>query len=166
MTAAAGKRTRTMPSLRFTPPKRHAKCKTLTEAARHLAMSRKTLSDWRSQGLIRPDAKGRWCTRTIARLVEERMLSAGKGESPSLEAWRQARAEHAQLRLAAARGEMISLAEVEKGRVLRIRAVKAAMFELPRRLAHQLAAESDPWAVEDILRKEFTRICRVFAGDE
>ena len=165
MTAAAGERTRTVPSLRFTPPKRHKKFKTLSEAARHLDMSRKTLSDWRSQDMIRPDVKGRWDTRAISRLAETRMLSV-RAESPSLEDWRRARAEHAQLRLAVARGELISRAEVEKGRVARIQAVKKAMFDVPRRLAHELAAESDPWAIEDILRKEFTRICNVFAGDE
>ena len=94
----------------------------------------------------------------------QEQLVDGNGKSCWEEKIKEYEAALLEIKLKKAQGELISIEEVERGRISRIIAVKRAFLELPAQLAPTLHLY-EPKDVEVILYNAISEIIDEFAGD-
>lgn len=70
-----------------------------------------------------------------------------------------AHAEIAEKRLAEIEGRIVQAGDVKRAVETACRTARNALLAIPDRLAHSIAAESDPAKVAELLNAEFRRIC-------
>lgn len=102
-----------------------------------------------------------------ARIRAEADLEPGPGggaQSPELEGWRRARRKMAELELERISGSLISLEEVERGRVERVIYLKRSMLALPRQVAPVLVG-LEARQIQTLLKERLEDMIREYAGE-
>jgi phage terminase Nu1 subunit (DNA packaging protein) len=99
----------------------------------------------------------------LQRIQEESVTAKAASSSPALERKRMLENEIKEIELAKLRGQLISIADVEQGRVQRIREVKRSLLAVPRAVAPRLAGKEDRHEIEQILTAKLKAVCDQFA---
>ena len=137
--------------------------KSAEEVAQFMDVSERTVYRWRNEGM--PVTKdGYYDLERIRVWFEEReKIGDGEGKAYWEEKIRKYRATLLELELKKATAELISSEEVERGRIIRIIAVKRSLLALPTRLAPALSMQ-EPREIEVILYEAISEIIDEFAG--
>jgi len=137
--------------------------KSAEEVAQFMDVSERTVYRWRNEGM--PVTKDGYYDLERIRVWFEEREKTGDGEGKAYweEKIRKYKATLLELELRKVQGELISSEEVERGRILRIIAVKRAFLALPTRLASVLSMQ-EPREIEVILYEAISEIIDEFAG--
>lgn len=136
-----------------------------------LQTDRRVVLDWERDGLLRNREASRLVTYdlfVVLPWLKYRWIDEGNAapiqNAEARERWELARAEEKEIQVARLKEELISLADVERGRVERVLAVKAALLALPRLASPILAALDDRRDIEERLTVFVVNILEGFAG--
>ena len=137
--------------------------KSAEEVAQFMDVSERTVYRWRNEGM--PVTKDGYYDLERIRVWFEEREKTGDGEGKAYweEKIRKYRATLLELELKKATAELISSEEVERGRIIRIIAVKRSLLALPTRLAPALSMQ-EPREIEVILYEAISEIIDEFAG--
>jgi len=140
--------------------------KTQTEAAEYAGVDTRTIRRWKKEGLpITDDGYYIKGMLDIFKKNKGQQISEDRQKQESAETdLKETKAKLLKIELKIKQGQLIDIAEIEKGRVGRIQAVKQALLGQGRRIAKQLAAIKEPRKIQMIIDGENKIIIRRFAG--
>lgn len=90
----------------------------------------------------------------------------GRGLWEAKETSERLRAQLLELELAEKHGKLVDAGAVHKATMARARIARDALMAIPSRIGAQLAAETDPAKVQDILAAEIRAVCAQIAGGD
>ncbi len=137
--------------------------KSAEEVAQFMDVSERTVYRWRNEGM--PVTKDGYYDLERIRVWFEEREKTGDGEGKAYweEKIRKYKATLLELELKKVQSQLVSSEEVERGRILRVIAVKRAFLALPTRLAPALSMQ-EPREIEVILYEAISEIIDEFAG--
>jgi len=140
--------------------------KTIEEVAKVMGVSYRTVQRWKKDDMP-VTQEGYYDLDAIKAWHDERGIVDGEeteGKAYWEEKIRKYKASLLELDLKKATGELISRDEVDRGRIIRIIAVKRSFLALPTRLAPVLAMR-EPRDIETVLYEAIAEIIDEFAGE-
>lgn len=139
--------------------------KTAVDVAKVMDVSERTVYRWRNDGM--PVTKDGYYDLEKIRVWFEAREASGNTEGKAFweEKIRKYKATLLELELKKVTGELVSRDEVERGRIVRVIAIKRSFLALPTRLAPVLSMK-EPREIEAELYEAISEIIDEFAGDE
>ncbi|MFA5015386.1 MAG: hypothetical protein WC549_07590 [Actinomycetota bacterium] len=139
--------------------------RTQREIAEAFHVSKRTIENWVSDGMPRTK-------EGYYNLLEINTWKENKGRKDigvsQKELWdtdfRKTKAKLAEIELKKKTGELISLEDVDKGRVERVLVIKQALLALPKAMAPVLAAMDDPRDIQEYVNGKMRDMIAQFSG--
>lgn len=138
---------------------------TIPQLAKEIGCGARTIQNWKSEGMpVRPDKT--YDVKAIQKWREERDNRRKPTEVEKTEEQKKKiQLEILSMDLKVRKGELISLEDVEKGRVARVLAVKQELLAVPRAMAKALE-NMEARQIEALLKSKMNQIVTKFSGQD
>lgn len=140
--------------------------RTQREVAESFHVSKRAVENWVSDGMPRTE-EGYYSLLDIVAWKENKNKKKTDSNEPDWDAdYRKHKAKLAKIEYDKKIGDLISLEDVEAGRVARILAVKQSLLAFPRAVAPILAVMNEPRDIQNYLNNKIREIISQFAGQD